>query len=191
MFRYFLHKNASKAMVSLNYQQTLRLVLFVVNVISIFIGKCAAYSPSGGKQTTIHPQQLSPSSHGKCMRRLNTALCSNGQSNNVARNISKRAGEMAIANVQWLGYRMTEPEVTMQRPPDRLQSTQYFGQPSTERSEITTLFDMADDLTRDPINKSDIYSSSKQQLDKSSGNVNKQKQVWEALASLEKDSTYP
>ena len=67
-----------------------------------------------------------------------------------ARTLSRRAGETALSKVQWLGSRMTEPEVEMQRPPGTLQSHQYFGQPANDRGEVSSIFEMADDYETEP-----------------------------------------
>lgn len=123
---------------------------------------------------------------------------------------AKKAGEAALSSVQWLGHRMTEPEIEMQRPPGTLQSSTYFGEPAKDRGEVESLFEMADSREteeqrrKDEIDKNkvdgtggSIYSTSKRQLDESSEKSGtkakgetKQKQVWEALATLEADSTY-
>ena len=141
--------------------------------------------------------------------------------------VAKNAGEAALSSVQWLGHRMTEPELTMQRPASVLKSSTYFGAPSNLRrgGEVQqSLFQMADDsyyeTTEEQLRQDDaeiknskvegtggsIYGASQRQLTKfskhghttaaTSSSVKnnkadqKQKQVWEALASLEKDSTW-
>jgi len=131
---------------------------------------------------------------------------------------AKKAGEAALSGVQWLGHRMTEPEIEMQRPAGTLQSSTYFGEPAKDRGEVQSLFLMADSYETEEQRRQDekkkkkeskvdgtggsIYSTSKRQLDESSEKTGtkkskgekkgetKQKQVWEALASLEADSTY-
>ena len=108
---------------------------------------------------------------------------------------------------------MTEPELTMSRPASVLKSSTYFGEPVQDRAEVRSLFQMADDSfeTEEELREDDIrnakvegtggsiYGDSQRQLTKFSNTTGltsskdkankKQKQVWEALASLEKDST--
>ena len=113
---------------------------------------------------------------------------------------------------------MTEPGLEMQRPASVLQSSTYFGAPAKDRGEVRSLFQMADSyeteeqLRREELRESkvqgtggSIYSASQRQLSQQSSRSStsekkmggskevkaetKQKQVWEALASLEKDST--
>jgi len=135
-------------------------------------------------------------------RRSNTVLSENA--------VSKKAGETALSGVQWLGNRLTDPDIEMKRPPGTLQSSLYFGHPPKDRSEVRSLFEMADDYETEEQAKEEtkkkekvdgtggsVYSSSKRQLSESSEQSGetaskkdpKQKQVWEALASLEADST--
>lgn len=93
----------------------------------------------------------------------------NEQGNPVARSV----GEGALETVGTIGRNLSSGQ-------DDLLSNQYFGTPEDSDS-IQSIFSLADNRN--------IFQRSKQQLAKQ--NQQAEKQVWEALANLESDSTCP
>jgi hypothetical protein len=126
-----------------------------------------------------------------------------------SRKISRSAGEGALSKVQWLGQRLTGSQ--------SIASEQYFGRRESRNGwVVNSIFKMADDCEEgvfvDDVDGDDRSSSKEQrpmqqqqqQQSKSRfgfiGSADKkrlkdrktadERQVWEALASLEKDSTF-
>lgn len=99
---------------------------------------------------------------------LSASSASDGSSPTSVRQISRSAGESALRQVQWLGSRVAQKE------------------DSFEQARC--------DSKVDGLGGAVISNSKRQLLDAAPGKPaqanTKERQVWEALASLEQDSTY-